>query len=136
MVREAQGSKAPIANLADRISLYFVPIVMVIATLSGLAWYFVGGSTFAFALRIFIAVLVIACPCAMGLATPTSIMVGTGRGAQLGRKGCVEGRGGDEGRRGAGQNAAWEGILKAEEEVNKAQGLKAGEALDGHKRDV
>jgi Cu+-exporting ATPase len=84
MVREAQGSKAPIANLADRISLYFVPTVMVIAVLSGLAWYFIGGSTFTFALRIFIAVLVIACPCAMGLATPTSIMVGTGRGAQLG----------------------------------------------------
>ena len=84
MVREAQGSKAPIANLADRISLYFVPIVMVIATLSGLAWYFIGGAPFPFALRIFIAVLVIACPCAMGLATPTSIMVGTGRGAQLG----------------------------------------------------
>jgi Cu+-exporting ATPase len=84
MVREAQGSKAPIANLADRISLYFVPIVMVIATMSGLAWYFIGGAPFPFALRIFIAVLVIACPCAMGLATPTSIMVGTGRGAQLG----------------------------------------------------
>jgi Cu+-exporting ATPase len=84
MVREAQGSKAPIANLADRISLYFVPAVMVIATLSGLAWYFVGNASFPFALRIFIAVLVIACPCAMGLATPTSIMVGTGRGAQLG----------------------------------------------------
>jgi Cu+-exporting ATPase len=84
MVREAQGSKAPIANLADRISLYFVPIVMVIATLSGLAWYFIGDAPFPFALRIFIAVLVIACPCAMGLATPTSIMVGTGRGAQLG----------------------------------------------------
>ncbi len=84
MVREAQGSKAPIANLADRISLYFVPTVMVIATLSGLAWYFIGGAPFPFALRIFIAVLVIACPCAMGLATPTSIMVGTGRGAQLG----------------------------------------------------
>jgi len=84
MVREAQGSKAPIANLADRISLYFVPTVMVIATLSGLAWFFIGGAPFAFALRIFIAVLVIACPCAMGLATPTSIMVGTGRGAQLG----------------------------------------------------
>ena len=84
MVREAQGSKAPIASLADRISLYFVPTVMVIATLSGLAWYFVGGASFPFALRIFIAVLVIACPCAMGLATPTSIMVGTGRGAQLG----------------------------------------------------
>jgi len=84
MVREAQGSKAPIANLADRISLYFVPTVMVIATLSGLAWYFIGDASFPFALRIFIAVLVIACPCAMGLATPTSIMVGTGRGAQLG----------------------------------------------------
>jgi P-type Cu+ transporter len=84
MVREAQGSKAPIANLADRISLYFVPTVMVLATLSGLAWYFIGGASFPFALRIFIAVLVIACPCAMGLATPTSIMVGTGRGAQLG----------------------------------------------------
>ena len=84
MVRDAQGSKAPIANLADRISLYFVPTVMVIATLSGLAWYFIGDAQFSFALRIFIAVLVIACPCAMGLATPTSIMVGTGRGAQLG----------------------------------------------------
>ena len=84
MVREAQGSKAPIANLADRISLYFVPTVMVVATFSGLAWYFIGAAPFPFALRIFIAVLVIACPCAMGLATPTSIMVGTGRGAQLG----------------------------------------------------
>jgi Cu+-exporting ATPase len=84
MVREAQGSKAPIANLADRISLYFVPTVMVLAILAGLAWYFIGQAEFSFALRIFIAVLVIACPCAMGLATPTSIMVGTGRGAQLG----------------------------------------------------
>ncbi len=84
MVREAQGSKAPIANLADRISLYFVPIVMGIALISSLSWYFIGAAGFAFALRIFVAVLVIACPCAMGLATPTSIMVGTGRGAQLG----------------------------------------------------
>ncbi len=84
MVREAQGSKAPIANLADRISLYFVPTVMALAILAGLAWYFIGQAEFSFALRIFIAVLVIACPCAMGLATPTSIMVGTGRGAQLG----------------------------------------------------
>ncbi|HSR35895.1 MAG TPA: copper-translocating P-type ATPase [Desulfurivibrionaceae bacterium] len=84
MVREAQGSKAPIANLADRISLYFVPTVIVLAIVAGLAWYFVGHAEFTFALRIFIAVLVIACPCAMGLATPTSIMVGTGRGAQLG----------------------------------------------------
>jgi len=84
MVRDAQGSKAPIANLADRISLYFVPIVMGIACLAGLGWYFLGGAEFPFALRIFVAVMVIACPCAMGLATPTSIMVGTGRGAQLG----------------------------------------------------
>lgn len=84
LVQNAQGSKAPIANLADRISLYFVPVVIVIALLAGLSWYFIGGTEFSFALRIFIAVLVIACPCAMGLATPTSIMVGTGRGAQLG----------------------------------------------------
>ncbi len=84
LVRDAQGSKAPIANLADRISLYFVPVVMVIATLAGLSWYFLGDAGFSYSLRIFIAVLVIACPCAMGLATPTSIMVGTGRGAQLG----------------------------------------------------
>ncbi|MBU0674628.1 MAG: heavy metal translocating P-type ATPase [Proteobacteria bacterium] len=84
LVRDAQGSKAPIANLADRISLYFVPIVMGLALLAGLSWYFIGGADFAFSLKIFVAVMVIACPCAMGLATPTSIMVGTGRGAQLG----------------------------------------------------
>lgn len=84
LVREAQGSKAPIANLADRISLYFVPTVMTIAAVAGLSWYFLGDAGFSYSLRIFIAVLVIACPCAMGLATPTSIMVGTGRGAQLG----------------------------------------------------
>ncbi len=83
MVQDAQGSKAPIASLADRISLYFVPTVMVIALVSGLGWLW-AGAEFPFALRIFVAVLVIACPCAMGLATPTSIMVGTGRGAQLG----------------------------------------------------
>jgi len=83
MVQEAQGSKAPIANLADTISFYFVPTVMAIALLAGLAWY-LSGAGFPFALRIFVAVMVIACPCAMGLATPVSIMVGTGRGAQLG----------------------------------------------------
>ncbi|WP_461208820.1 heavy metal translocating P-type ATPase [Desulfocurvus sp. DL9XJH121] len=83
LVRRAQGSKAPIAALADRISFYFVPTVMAIALAAGLAWY-AGGAGFPFALRIFVAVLVIACPCAMGLATPTSIMVGAGRGAQLG----------------------------------------------------
>jgi Cu+-exporting ATPase len=84
MVQDAQGSKAPIAGMADRISLYFVPAVMLVAVCTGFAWYFVGGVAFTVALRFFIAVMVIACPCAMGLATPTSIMVGTGRGAQLG----------------------------------------------------
>jgi Cu+-exporting ATPase len=84
MVQDAQGSKAPIASLADRISLYFVPTIIIIATIAGLSWFFLAGAEFTFSLRIFIAVLVIACPCAMGLATPTSIMVGTGRGAQLG----------------------------------------------------
>ncbi len=84
LVWEAQGSKAPISNLADRISLYFVPAVLGLALLSGGLWYFAGGESFAFALRMTIAVLVVACPCAMGLATPTSIMVGTGVGARLG----------------------------------------------------
>ncbi|NEX12465.1 MAG: copper-translocating P-type ATPase [Prosthecochloris sp.] len=84
MVQDAQGSKAPIATLADRVSLYFVPAVMCIALLTGLAWSLAGEAALSTALRYFIAVLVIACPCAMGLATPTSIMVGTGRGAQLG----------------------------------------------------
>lgn len=84
LVRDAQGSKAPIANLADAISYYFVPVVMALALASGLAWYLLSDEPFVFALRIAISVLVIACPCAMGLATPTSIMVGTGRGAQLG----------------------------------------------------
>jgi len=83
LVQEAQGSKAPIANLADTISFYFVPTVMAIAVIAGALWY-LSGAGFPFSLRIFVAVLVIACPCAMGLATPVSIMVGTGRGAQLG----------------------------------------------------
>ncbi len=84
LVENAQATKPPIANLADRISLYFVPIVMMIALIAGCTWFFLGAEGFSFSLRIFIAVLVIACPCAMGLATPTSIMVATGRGAQLG----------------------------------------------------
>jgi len=83
LVRDAQGSKAPIANLADRVSLYFVPIVMALAVLAAGAWL-LAGEGWAFSLRIFVSVMVIACPCAMGLATPTSIMVGTGRGARLG----------------------------------------------------
>ena len=83
LVRQAQGSKAPIASLADTVSFYFVPTVMGIALLSGLAWL-VSGADLAFSLRIFVSVLVIACPCAMGLATPMSIMVAAGRGASLG----------------------------------------------------
>ena len=84
LVEEAQGSKAPIAALADKISLYFVPIVLILATLSALGWYFLAGESLSFSLSIFIAVLVIACPCALGLATPTAIMVGTGKGAENG----------------------------------------------------
>lgn len=83
LVEDAQGSKAPIAKLADIISGYFVPTVISIALISALAWYFSGESP-VFALTIFISVLVIACPCALGLATPTAIMVGTGKGAEYG----------------------------------------------------
>ncbi len=84
LVEDAQGSKAPIAKMADIISGYFVPVVISIAILSALAWYFFAGETGVFALTIFISVLVIACPCALGLATPTAIMVGTGKGAEYG----------------------------------------------------
>lgn len=83
LVEDAQGSKAPIAKLADIISGYFVPIVIVLAILSGSIWYLAGESG-VFALTIVISVLVIACPCALGLATPTAIMVGTGKGAEYG----------------------------------------------------
>lgn len=83
LVEEAQGSKAPIAKLADKISGIFVPVVMALAIISGLAWG-IYEKDFVFALTIFISVLVIACPCALGLATPTAIMVGTGKGAELG----------------------------------------------------
>ena len=83
LVEDAQGSKAPIAKLADVISGYFVPVVVVIAIIAGLAW-FVAGKGVVFSLTVFIAVLVIACPCALGLATPTAIMVGTGKGAENG----------------------------------------------------
>lgn len=83
LVEEAQGSKAPIAQMADIVSGYFVPIVVAIAALAFVGWL-IAGQTFAFALTIFISVLVIACPCALGLATPTAIMVGTGKGAEHG----------------------------------------------------
>ncbi len=83
LVEDAQGSKAPIAQMADIVSGYFVPIVFAIAIISALAWY-ISGQGEVFALTIFISVLVIACPCALGLATPTAIMVGTGKGAENG----------------------------------------------------
>ncbi|MCL2319584.1 MAG: copper-translocating P-type ATPase, partial [Treponema sp.] len=94
LVEDAQGSKAPIARLADSISLWFVPIVCAIAVIAGIAWFAAasagiaslpaGKSPLEFSLTVFISVLVIACPCALGLATPTAIMVATGRGAENG----------------------------------------------------
>ncbi|HHW69857.1 MAG TPA: copper-translocating P-type ATPase [Clostridiales bacterium] len=83
MVEDAQGSKAPIAKLADVISGYFVPTVVIIAVVAAVLWA-ISGKPIGFVLKIFISVLVIACPCALGLATPTAIMVGTGKGAEYG----------------------------------------------------
>lgn len=84
LVEEAQGNKAPIAKIADIVSGKFVPIVMILALLTAIFWFFVMKETFTFSLTTAIAVLVIACPCALGLATPTAIMVGSGRGAENG----------------------------------------------------
>ncbi|MHC1709650.1 MAG: heavy metal translocating P-type ATPase [Methanomassiliicoccales archaeon] len=91
LVEDAQVAKAPIQRLADRVSAIFVPVVITIALVAFFAWYFLGAPAFApeepvftFSLTIFITVLVIACPCALGLATPTAIMVGTGKGAENG----------------------------------------------------
>ena len=92
LVEKAQGSKAPIAKIADKVSGIFVPAVMTIATVAGIVWYYLGSNGLVsinqtpsiFALTIFVSVMVIACPCSLGLATPTAIMVGTGRGAELG----------------------------------------------------
>ena len=83
LVEEAQGTKAPIAKMADIIAAYFVPTVMALAIIAAVGWLIAGESN-VFALTIFISVLVIACPCALGLATPTAIMVGTGKGAENG----------------------------------------------------
>lgn len=83
LVEDAQGSKAPIAHMADVVSGYFVPIVFAIAVIAFLAWL-ISGESLVFALTIAIAILVIACPCALGLATPTAIMVATGKGAEYG----------------------------------------------------
>ena len=83
MIQEAQGTKAPISRLADRISAYFVPVVMILAIVSAFSWYIATHDIY-FALNIFISVLIIACPCALGLATPTAMMVATGKGAKQG----------------------------------------------------
>ena len=85
LVERAQGSKAPIQRLADRVSEVFVPLVLVVASLTFVAWMLLGPEPrFTLALTAFIGVVIIACPCAMGLATPTAIMVGTGKGAEAG----------------------------------------------------
>ncbi len=84
LIEEAQGSKAPIQAFADKISAVFVPVVMTVAVLTFLVWFFMLGAGLTFALMAFTAVIVIACPCALGLATPTAIMVGTGKGAEYG----------------------------------------------------
>ncbi len=85
LVEQAQGSKAPIQRLADVVASYFVPVVFAIATTTFILWYIFGPApSFVFALLNFVAVLIIACPCALGLATPTAIMVGTGKGAESG----------------------------------------------------
>lgn len=84
LVDEASASKAPIAKMADKISGIFVPVVMTIAVITGLVWYFLLGADAEFAFSTAISVLVISCPCALGLATPVAIMVGTGKGAENG----------------------------------------------------
>lgn len=84
LIEDAQGSKAPIQAFADQISSWFVPAVITLAAITFIVWYFIIGSGLAFSLMAFTAVIVIACPCALGLATPTAIMVGTGKGAEYG----------------------------------------------------
>lgn len=84
LIEDAQGSKAPIQNLADSISGWFVPAVLIIAALTFVIWFFFLGAGLTFSLMAFTSVIVIACPCALGLATPTAIMVGTGKGAEYG----------------------------------------------------
>jgi Cu+-exporting ATPase len=84
LVEDAQGSKPPVQRIADRVVAYFIPVVLSIAILAFVIWYFVIGNSLFFALSRFISVLVIACPCALGLATPTAVTAGIGRGAELG----------------------------------------------------
>jgi Cu+-exporting ATPase len=84
MVEDAQGSKPPVQRIADVAVTYFIPVVLMIAALTFVVWFFLLGSTLLFALTALISILVVACPCALGLATPTAVTVGVGRGAQLG----------------------------------------------------
>ncbi len=84
MVEEAQGSRPPIQRIADRVVSYFIPVILTIAIVTSLVWYLVLDATAVFAVSVLISILVIACPCALGLATPTAITVGIGRGAELG----------------------------------------------------
>jgi Cu+-exporting ATPase len=84
LVEDAQGSKPPVQRIADKAVTYFIPTVLTIAILSFIGWYFIAGNTLLFSLTTLISVLVIACPCALGLATPTAVTVGVGRGAELG----------------------------------------------------
>jgi len=84
LVEEAQVGKAPLQRLADRVSAYFVPAVILIATASGLFWYFVAGIGLTYSLLAFVSVVIIACPCALGIATPAALLVGTGKGAENG----------------------------------------------------
>src|SRR5881296_1699057 len=84
LVEEAQVGKAPLQRLADRVSAYFVPSVILIATAAGLFWYFIAGIGLAFSLLAFVSVVIIACPCALGIATPAALLVGTGKGAERG----------------------------------------------------
>jgi Cu+-exporting ATPase len=84
LVEQAQGSRPPVQRIADRAVSYFIPVVLAIAILSFIFWYFISDETLLFALTILISILVVACPCALGLATPTAVTVGIGRGAELG----------------------------------------------------
>jgi Cu+-exporting ATPase len=84
MVEDAQGSKPPVQRIADVAVTYFIPVVLIVAALTFVVWFFLLGSTLLFALTALISILVVACPCALGLATPTAVTVGVGRGAQLG----------------------------------------------------
>ncbi|MDD5540968.1 MAG: copper-translocating P-type ATPase, partial [Candidatus Marinimicrobia bacterium] len=84
LVDQAQGSRPPVQRLADTVVSYFIPVILTIAILAFIVWYFIAGQTLLFSLTTLISVLVIACPCALGLATPTAVTVGIGRGAELG----------------------------------------------------